>query len=259
MEKPISTVPVAIRVLLILSLCFQISWSYLNPATAATARPLPDAPDSGLLQLSALGEPETLARLLMLWLQAFDDQSGLGIPFAELDYARIILWLDALLDLDSGFQYPLLYAARVYTETPDNAKKRQMLAFVHRRFLQDPERRWPWLAHAVHVARHRIKDPQLALEYAGALRLNVTGETVPPWVSQLEIFILEDLDELESARILIGALLTSGRFADNENELRFLRNKLVELQVQGRNTNRPDLKSTVDIGTKKTYSSTLIF
>ena len=231
MERPVATVPIAVRALLILSLCFQLTWSYLSPAAATTAQTLPDTPGPGLLRLSAFGEPETLARLLMLWLQAFDDQPGRHIPFAELDYARIIHWLDALLDLDNRFQYPLLCASRVYTETPDDAQKRQMLAFVHRRFLQDPNRRWPWLAHAVHVARHRLNDPQLALKYAGALRLNITDATIPAWASQLELFILEDLNEPESARILIGALLASGRLAGNDNELRFLREKLAELHV----------------------------
>jgi len=101
---------------------------------------------------------------------------------------------------------------------------------VHRRFLHDPERRWPWLAHAVHVARHRLNDPQLALSYARALRLNVTSDTLPPWVAQLELFVLEDLGEAQSARILIGALLASNRLSGNE--LRFLQDRLATLERQ---------------------------
>ena len=231
-ERPISTVPAAVRALLALSLCCQLYWSYLSPAAVATAQTLPDAPDPELLQLSAFGEPETQARLLMLWLQSFDDQTGLNIPFAELDYARVIDWLDALLDLDTRFQYPLLAASRVYTETPDDTKKRQMLAFVHRRFLEDPEHRWPWMAHGVYVAKHRIKDLQLALKYANALRLNLSSDTAPPWVTQMELFVLEDMGELESARTLIGGLLASGKLAGNDNELRFLKNKLVLLEQE---------------------------
>ena len=231
-ERPISTVPVAVRTLLVLSLCCQLSWSHLSPATAPAARTLPEVPAPEALQLSAFGEPGTLARLLMLWLQAFDDQPGLNIPFAELDYPRIIDWLDALLDLDTRLQYPLLSASRVYTETPDDTKKRQMLAFVHRRFLENPDQRWPWLAHAVYVAKHRLKDPQLALKYARTLRLNVNSATTPPWVTQMELFVLEDLGEIESARILIGGLLASGKLAGNDNELRFLKNRLAILEQE---------------------------
>lgn len=232
--RPLSTVPLPVLAVLIASLVIQVWWSHARPRAAATAEALPDAPDIRLLQLYGLGEPDVLAKILMLWLQAYDNQPGVSIPFAELDYARVVNWLDALLDLDSRFQYPLLSASRVYTETPDDAGKRQMLEFVYRRFREDPERRWPWMAHGVYVAKHRIKDLQLALKYANALRLNLSSATARPWVTQMEIFVLEDLGEIESARIIIGGLLASGRLADNDNELRFLKNKLAELQ-QGNN------------------------
>ena len=230
--RPLSTVPLPVLAVFIASLVIQVCWSYARPQAAATAEALPNVPDTRLLHLYGLGEPDTLAKILMLWLQAFDNQPGVSIPFARLDYARVVNWLDALLDLDGCFQYPLLSASRVYTETPDDAGKRQMLEFVHRRFLEDPERRWPWLAHAVYVAKHRIKDLQLALKYANALRLNVSSDTAPPWVTQMEIFVLEDLGEIESARIIIGGLLESGKLAGKDNELRFLKNKLTVLEQE---------------------------
>ena len=229
-ERPLSAVPLPVLALFIASLVIQVCWSYARPQAAATAEALPDAPDTRLLRLSGLGEPDALAKTLMLWLQAFDNQPGVNIPFARLDYARVINWLDALLDLDSRFQYPLLSASRVYTQTPDDAGKRQMLEFVHRRFLEDPGLRWPWMAHGVYVAKHRIRDLQLALKYANALRLNASSAAAPPWATQMEILVLEDLGEIESARVIIGGLLASGRLAGNGNELRFLKNRLTELE-----------------------------
>ena len=229
MVRPLSAVPLAVRIIFIISLSVQVFWSHTRTPVTVTAENLPDAPDPGLLRLAALGEPGVLAKVLMLWLQAFDDQPGISIPFAELDYARVINWLDALLDLDTRFQYPLLSASRVYTETPDIGRKKQMLEFVHRRFLEDPGRRWPWMTHAVYVAKHRIGDLPLALRYAGALRLNVDADTAPPWVTQMEIFVLEDLGEPESARIIIGGLLESGKLAGHDKELQFLKNRLAGL------------------------------
>ena len=229
-ERRLSAVPFPVLALFIASLVIQVCWSHARPQAAATAEALPNPPDTRLLRLSGLGEPDALAKILMLWLQAFDNQPGVSIPFARLDYARVINWLDALLALDNRFQYPLLSASRVYTETPDNARKRQMLEFVHRRFLEDPGRCWPWMAHGVYVAKHRVNDLQLALKYANALRLNVDSAAAPPWVTQMEIFVLEDLGEIESARIIIGGLLASDRLATNDNELRFLKNRLAELR-----------------------------
>ena len=231
-ERPLSTVPLPVLAVFIISLVIQVSWSYTQPAAFASPEALPDVPDIRLLRLSSLGEPDALAKILMLWLQAFDNQPGVSIPFARLDYTRVINWLDALLNLDSRFQYPLLSASRVYTETPDDAGRRQMLEIVHRRFLEDPDRRWPWLAHAVYVAKHRIRDLQLALKYANALRRHVSSGAAPPWVAQMEIYVLEDLGEIESARIIIGGLLASGKLAGNDNELRFLKDKLADLEQE---------------------------
>lgn len=230
--RPLSTVPLPVLAVFIAGLVIQVCWSHARPQAPPTAEALPDASDTRLLRLYGLGEPDALAKILMLWLQAFDNQPGVSIPFARLDYARVINWLDALLDLDNRFQYPLLSASRVYTQTPDDAGKQQMLEFVHRRFLEDPDRRWPWMAHGVYVAKHRIKDLQLALKYANALRLNVSSDAVPPWATEMEIFVLEDLGEIESARIIIGCLLASGRLAGNDNELRFLKNRLALLEQE---------------------------
>jgi len=45
----------------------------------------------------------------------------------------------------------------------------------------------------------------------------------------MEVFILEDMNELEAARILLGGLLASGKVRDAD-EARFLRQKLEELE-----------------------------
>jgi hypothetical protein len=180
--------------------------------------------------VAALGEEPVLARVLMLWLQAFDNQPGVSIPFRDLDYHRVAGWLDRILDLDPRSAYPMLAAARLYGEVrgaPD--KQRVMLEFVHRRFLEDPDRRWPWLAHAALLAKHRLGDLPLALAYAEALVEHATGPDVPFWVHDMRFLVLEDMGELEAARVVIGGLLESGRIQD-PRELWFLRYKLRELE-----------------------------
>ena len=47
--------------------------------------------------------------------------------------------------------------------------------------------------------------------------------------TQMEIFILEDMNELDAARVVLGGLLESGRIGDAD-EARFLRHKLEELE-----------------------------
>jgi len=45
----------------------------------------------------------------------------------------------------------------------------------------------------------------------------------------MEIFILEDMNELEAAKIMLGGLLASGRIADPA-EAKFLQERLKQLE-----------------------------
>lgn len=199
------------------------------PGREVVAKRLPDVPDIKLLQLGAFADKIALSKFLMLWLQAFDNQPGISIPFMELDYLLVRDWLESILDLDPLSQYPLLSASRVYSEVPDDDKKRIMLSFIRNKFREDPVRRWPWMAHAVYVAKHQLKDLEFALSLAKEIRESVPSGTAPAWARQMEIYILEDMDEVESAMVLIGGLMESGQITD-ENELRYLKQKLADLK-----------------------------
>jgi hypothetical protein len=187
------------------------------------------APAENALRLAAAGEPIALAYLLMLYLQAFDYQAGTRVPYRDLDYDQLIGWLTRILALDPPGQYPLMSASRLYADIPDAAKQRKMLDFVYREYLKDPNRRWPWLAHATILAKHRLKDLPLARQYAAALQQHTTAPDAPLWVRQMEPFILEDMNELEAAKIMIGGLLASGQVKDRR-DLELLDRRLKALE-----------------------------
>jgi len=106
-----------------------------------------------------------------------------------------------------------------------------MLEFVHEQFLFDPNRRWPWLAHAALLAKHRLHDLPLARRYAAAIDRHTTAADVPLWARQMEIFILEDMNELQAARIMLGGLLASGKITDPA-EAAFLKQRLEALETR---------------------------
>jgi hypothetical protein len=224
-ERPVSCVPWPVVAALALAFAAQIVLHGTSPPPGARGRDLPPVPGLPVLRALSIGEEAALAGSLMLWLQAFDHQPGISVPFRELDYERVVAWLDRILALEPRSQYPLLSAARVYSEVPDEARRRRVLEFVRARFREDPARRWPWMAHAVFVAKHRIGDLRLALELARELRMNAPAADLPAWARQMEFFVLEDLGELESAQILLGGLIESGTITDR-NEIRFLTERL---------------------------------
>jgi hypothetical protein len=230
-ERSIVAVPKPALALLLIALLMQIALHSLRQPPQALAAALPSPPSQEVLRLGALGDPTVAAKVLMLWLQAYDNPPGISIPFRSLDYSRVIAWLKAILRLDERAGYPLLAAARLYGEVPVPEKQRQMLDFVYSEFSKDPNHRWPWLAHAVYIARHRLHDMQLALQYSNALAKQVSDPLAPAWVKQMNIFVLEDMGEIEAAKVLLGGLLTSGQITDPA-EQRFLTQRLEELQAK---------------------------
>jgi hypothetical protein len=231
-ERAISHVPLAARLVLTLALGLQIAWQSTRPPLKASPEDLPQPPSMTSLRLASLGEPVALAKGLTLYLQSFDSQKGEVIPWRNLDFDRVQAWLGASLALDPLAQYPLFLASQVYSGVVgDEKKQRQMLAFVRKQFDLDPNRRWRWLTDVSVLARHRLKDLALAREYVQAVRLKATGPDVPLWAKQMEMLLLQDMNELETAKVMLGGLIQSGQVTQ-ENELRFLYERLAEIDAK---------------------------
>ena len=226
-ERAISQVPRPALALLAAALALQIGWQALQPKPVARAEALGMPAPQAVLKAASLGEPIAFAQWLMLYLQAFDNQPGISIPFKDLDYPRVIRWLDAILGLDPVTEYPLMMASRLYGEVPVEAKQRLMFDFVHRKFLEDPDRRWRWLAHCAILAKHRLHDMPLALQYAQDITLHAGAAS--GWARQMRIFLLEDMGEVESATVLLGGLLASGEVTD-PREIHFLTERLEQMK-----------------------------
>jgi hypothetical protein len=228
-QRPLTSVPRPLLMLVPLALAAQIAFAVLQPRPQARAEQLTAPPPAAVLRALSLGDPIPFAQLTTLWLQAFDNQPGISIPFLDLDYGKVEAWLQRILELDPRAQYPLLMASQLYAQVPDERKERLMLDFVYREFLADPDRRWRWLAHAAIMAKHRVKDVPLALRYAQTLATYATGPAVPHWARQMHIFIHEDMGEYETARVLLGGLLASG-VVQEPHELHLLIERLNQLK-----------------------------
>lgn len=236
LERPVGRVPRWVLALVITAICAQVTWQALQPRPDARAEALSAPPPPALLRSLALGEPIALAQLLTLYLQAFDNQPGISVPFQDLDYRRAIAWLRTILELDPVGQYPLLMASQVYSQVPDHKKQLQMCEFVREEFDRDPDRRWRWLAHCAIMAKHRLHDVRLALSYAEAI--TNAARNASNWARQMRIFILEDLGEMEAAKVLLGGLLASGEVTEPK-EIHFLMERLKELEAAGKASSAP--------------------
>jgi hypothetical protein len=228
-ERNLATVPFWIKGLLGIALVMQLIWHQYTPSPRVSIKELTPPPSLEIVKSLSLGDPISTAKVLMLWLQAFDNQSGQFLSNKQLNYQALELWLERILQLDPRAQYPMLAASYQYAHVRDDPKRqRQMLEFVYQQFFADPEHRWMWLAHVAILAKHRLKDLQLALKYAQAITEHATPN-MPRWAQEMQIFILEDMGELERAQLVIGGMLTKGNLTD-ANEIAFLAKKLEELE-----------------------------
>lgn len=230
-ERSLKAVPISVLAVLAVSLTAQILWRLHSPLPTAQAQALPAPPSYQALSISSFSEPIPASQWLALYLQAFDNQPGISVPFAALDYPIVIGWLGRMLELDPRAQYPLLMASHLYAQVPDEIRQRQMLDFTYQQFFIAPSQRWQWLAHSAIIAKHRLHDLPLALKYAQAIARHATGPDVPHWAQQMPIFILEDMGETESAKILLGGLLANNTLTDPQ-EIHFLTQHLGALEAQ---------------------------
>ena len=129
-ERAMATVPRWVLALLAAAFLLQVTWQALQPKPSARAEALgPPAPPAALRAL-AMGEPIALAQLLTLYLQAFDNQPGISIPFRDLDYARVAAWLGTILTIDpvARHQYEHLeYKPLVNARAHSLGKRRQIV------------------------------------------------------------------------------------------------------------------------------------
>ena len=228
-DRPVSDVPAWIKFALILALVIQLLWHSMQDPVVAKAEDLPLPLSTRTYSMSSLGEPIAVSKYLNLWLQAFDNQPGASVSFHQLDYPRLTRWLDTILELDPRGHYPMLVAARVYGSVSDPEKQRIMMDYIFTKFNENPDKYWRWLAHVVITAKHELKDYDLALKYADALADKANGKNIPYWAKDMKIIVLEDMGEVEAAKILVGALIESNEITD-PYELNFLTHKITVLE-----------------------------
>ena len=174
----------------------------------------PAPPSPAMLSLASLGERQAAATGAVLYAQSFDAQAGRVLPIKGLDIARIQQWLALAAELNPTSAYPSFLSSRIYAEQAPPPVTREILHWIVSLHLQHPQTHWPALAHAVHLARHRLHDQPLARKLAGELSATPAHVAMPPWARQMQAFLQTDSTELEDAQALIGGLIASGQVTD---------------------------------------------
>ena len=100
-----------------------------------------------------------------------------------------------------------------------------MLMATQKMALDKPQLFWRWLTEAAVIAKHKLGDIDLALQLARDVKAQTKRGQVPNWAHDMELLLLADLGEYQTALVLVTSLLESGTIFDND-EKRFLLEKL---------------------------------
>ncbi|MBF0621935.1 MAG: hypothetical protein HQL54_08400 [Magnetococcales bacterium] len=173
-----------------------------------------------------MGEQQTVARLLAIWIQSLPELTNQEMP-------ALLAWLEGIAELNPDSSYPLFLAGRVLG-FGNTTQQKQLYGFVERRFRQNPEKFWSELAYVAVNARHGLNDMVLAQKYAHALVRNTPPNVLPPWARQLEALLLTDMGHLQQAQMLVGAMINDGLVTDPA-EIKYLNEWLIWLQENDNN------------------------
>lgn len=245
-ERPISQLPRLLWVgfLILFGLQVLVHQSAIRQNTVSY-RPLSTPFASIVYQGLSMGSDQLFSYLLAIRLQLHDNQAGKHIRYSQLDYERLVNWLDEIYQLNTQSEYTMLLASRVYSQTRDKARLRTILEYIDRTFMQNPQLHWRRLAEASVIAKHQLGDMQLALQMAEKLSSQPASVKMPRWARDIQFILLGDMNEIESAITIIVALLQSNAINDPD-ELRFLQEKLLYFQQKLSETQHNITSETVN-------------
>lgn len=227
--QPLRVVPWYLWVMLFLAMAVQAAFvRWVVPLPEAKAEALRRPAAEGVLRLSSLGESPVFGRGMMLYLQGYDNQRGVSVPFRKLDYDIIGEWLDRIVALDERAEYPHFSAAKLYGVVNEEGRQRKMIAWVRRHFDARPDGRWEWMGFSTNLAAYVLKDEKLGLAMARELRLKTTPGKVPLWTRQVEIWLIEESGDYQTAAAMLQAQLLGGEITE-DIDYRFSRDRLDEM------------------------------
>lgn len=183
----------------------------------------------GLYRSLSLGSEQLLSYLLIMGVQLHDNQKGRHVNYRHINYQILSEWLLMLYQLNPKSDYPAFIASRVYGQVGDASRVRQMIDVIRKLFEKDPERHWRRMTEASLLAKHRLSDLELALDLAKKVADLPKSYDLPFWARDMQLVLLDELNELESAQLLISSLLQSEEIKDPD-ELRFLQFRLLKIQ-----------------------------
>jgi len=228
--RDLRQVPIPFVVFFIIFFTGQLIYHHsVSEAAEASYQKLKAPLEPGFYRSISFGSDKLLSYLLLLGVQMHDNQKGLHVSYSHLDYDLLSDWLLTINEINPQSDYPVFLASRVYSQVEDEAKIRLMIDVIQKLFTENPQQHWRRMTEACLLLKHKLNDLPAALKVAGQISSLPKTIKLPFWARDMKLVLLDELNQYESAQILISSMLQSGEITDKD-ELRFLRFRLLKIQ-----------------------------
>lgn len=232
-ERRLGNIPGLILLVFIVVLLCQLSFHHNQKEDKSLVyyRALSAPLDADWYKAIFKGSEKTWGELLLLNVQLHDNQAGRHLSYLHLDYKKLMDWLLTAHAVNPDSDYPGFLATRIYAQVSNPQKVRQMIEVVELLFESDPVQHWRRMTEASLIAKHKLGDLQLSLQLAEKVARLPNSIDLPLWARDMRLILLDELNQNESAVILISSMIESGTITDPD-ELRFLQSRLLKIQQE---------------------------
>ncbi|MCB1651709.1 MAG: hypothetical protein KDI46_06630 [Alphaproteobacteria bacterium] len=198
-------------------LCNSLLWLSVRTSRERWLN-IPPAPSVLGASLSGLGDRGLAYRVLGLGVQNFGDTGGRVISFKDFNYEELGRWMMLENSFDPHSDFMPMLAAYVYGGTSETSKLGPLVDYLEVAGDAEGENKWRWLAQAVFLARHKMKDYERAYGLAQKLA-GMYKPGMPSWVLQMPAFVQNNRGAKEDALALMLSILDSEGDKLNPNEV----------------------------------------
>ena len=203
-----ATIPRGALAAVLITLGLQGAFWWQTRELQAGWEGVPPAPSNQVAKALALGDGQFLYRAATFVLQNMGDEGGRVTQLKDYDYQRLGQWFFLLDRFDPQSEFLPVLVGYYFSQSQNPDDVRIVISFLAHIAIRDPERNWRWLAHAIYLARHRVKDMDLALSLAYRMAA-IKSPGIPIWARQMPAFVLAEVGEKEAARDLMEAIMDS--------------------------------------------------
>ncbi len=203
-----STIPRGALAAVLITLSLQAAFWWQTRHIQSGWEGVPPVPSYRVAKALALGDGEFLYRVATFVLQNMGDEGNRVTPLKDYDYQRLGQWFSLLDRFNPKSEFLPVLVGYYFSQSQNPDDVRIVISFLAHIAIRDPERNWRWMAHAIYLARHRVKDMNLALTLAYRMAA-MRGAGIPIWAQRMPAFVLAEVGEKEAARDLMEAIMES--------------------------------------------------